>query len=110
MAQLHGDKDDVVVYAGGTLDNGASKVKCPSAKETVAHWAGHDGCTGALVSAGPDLHLLTSATASETAVEHYEGCAKGAVELWTVKRGHAPPFGPAFGTALWSFFEAHPKR
>ena len=111
MAQLHGDKDDVVVYAGGTLDNGASKVKCPSAKETVAHWAGHDGCTGALVSAGPDLHLLTSATASETAVEHYEGCAKGAVELWTVKGGvHAPPFGPAFGTALWSFFEAHPKR
>jgi len=110
VVELHGDKDAVVLYDGGTLENGASKVKYPSAKDTVAHWAGHDGCTGALVSAGPDVSLGTSASGPDTTVEHYEGCAKGAVELWTVKGGvHAPPFGPTFGPALWSFFAAHPK-
>lgn len=32
------------------------------------------------------------------------------VELWTVKGGvHAPPFGPTFGPALWTFFAAHPR-
>ena len=47
---------------------------------------------------------------AETTASHYEGCAKGSVELWTVKGGvHAPAFGPTFAPALWSFFEAHPK-
>ena len=110
IVELHGDADDTVLYAGGTLDNGTSSAKYPSAKETVAHWAAHDGCAGALVSAGADVDLVLP-TGTDTTVEHYDGCAKGAVELWTVKGGvHAPPFGPTFGPALWTFFAAHPKR
>lgn len=109
VVELHGDADDTVLYAGGALDFGTSSAKYPSAKETVAHWAAHDGCTGALVSAGADVDLVLP-TGTDTTVEHYDGCARGAVELWTVRGGvHAPPFGPTFGPALWTFFAAHPK-
>lgn len=104
------DKDDTVLYAGGTLEYGASKVKYPSAKETVAHWAAHEGCAGGLVPGGADLDLVTSSPGADTTIERYDGCAKGAVELWTVKGGvHAPPFGVAFGPALWTFVEADPQ-
>jgi len=106
LVELHGDSDDTVLYAGGELQG----VTYPSAKDTVAHWAGHDGCTGGLVPGGAALDLVPSLAGAETIVEHYDGCAKGAVELWTVKGGvHAPPFGPTFGPALWTFFAAHPK-
>lgn len=110
IVELHGDGDDTVEYAGGELDYLGTKAKYPSAKDTVAHWARHDGCSGALVSSGAGLDLVTNLAGAETAVERYEGCTKGAVELWTVKGGvHAPAFGPSFAPALWSFFEAHPK-
>ena len=110
IVELHGDADDTVLIAGGTLDFGASHVAYPSAKETVAHWAGHDGCTGALVRVGTDVDLVLTPPGAETTIEHYEGCTKGAVELWTVKGGvHAPAFGTTFSPALWQFFESHPK-
>lgn len=110
VVELHGDQDDVVVFGGGTLESGSSKVKYPSAKETVAQWAQRDGCSGSLVAGGADVDLVTSLPGAETLIERYAGCAKGAVELWTVKGGgHAPAFGPSFGPALWGFFEAHPK-
>ena len=97
-------------YAGGELDYLGSKAKYPSAKDTVAHWAKHDGCTGALAAGGAPLDLVTNLPGAETSVERYEACAKGSVELWTVKGGvHAPAFGPTFAPALWSFFEAHAK-
>jgi polyhydroxybutyrate depolymerase len=110
IVEVHGDADDTVKYEGGVLDYLGTKATYPSAKETVAHWAKHDGCKGALMSFGVDLDLVTNLTGAETTVEHYDGCAKGAVELWTVRGGvHAPLFGPTFAPALWTFFEAHPK-
>ena len=109
LAEIHGDQDDTVKYAGGELDYLGSMAKYPSAHDTVAHWAAHDGCTGALAPAGT-LDLVADLEGNETTVERYGACAKGDVELWTVKGGvHAPLFGPTFAPALWSFFEAHPK-
>jgi polyhydroxybutyrate depolymerase len=110
LVELHGDKDAMVAYAGGTLDYNGSKADYPSAKDTVAHWAAHDGCSGALVPSGTSLDLVANLAGAETTVEHYPSCTKGAVELWTVKGGvHAPAFGAAFAPALWHFFEGHPK-
>jgi polyhydroxybutyrate depolymerase len=105
VVELHGEKDDVVKVEGGEL----YAVKYPSAQNTVAHWAGYNGCTGTLADSGQTLDLFTLPGA-ETTVARYQGCARGAVELWTVKNGsHAPMMGPSFGKSIWSFFAAHPK-
>lgn len=109
VVELHGEKDDVVLYGGGTLDMLDIHAKYPSAKETVAHWAAYDGCTGSLEDTGTTLDLFTLPGA-ETRVARYGGCRGGAAELWTVTNGpHAPLMNAGFGAAVWSFFAAHPK-
>jgi polyhydroxybutyrate depolymerase len=106
VAEFHGDADDTVLYDGGSLEG----VEYPSAHETVAHWAGYNGCTGALSPAGPMLDLESSVPGAETRVESYGSCARGSVELWTAQGGpHAPLLTTAWGDKLWSFFAAHPK-
>lgn len=109
VVELHGEKDDVVLYDGGTLDMLDVHAKYPSAKETVAHWAAYDGCAGSLEETGTTLDLFTLPGA-ETRVARYGGCRGGGAELWTVTDGpHAPLMNAGFGAAIWSFFAAHPK-
>lgn len=107
VLQIHGDLDDVVRYDGG----GASPPLTgpyPSARETVAQWAEHDGC-GSLRDTGQPLDIASDVPGLETRVERYEGC-RSAVELWTlVGGGHYPILLPAFGGAIWNFLQAHPK-
>jgi polyhydroxybutyrate depolymerase len=105
---IHGDLDDVVRYDGG----GASPPLTgpyPSARETVAQWARHDGCD-TLRDTGQPLDLASDVDGPETRIERHENCRTGAVELWTmVGGGHYPVLLPAFGSTLWNFLQAHPK-
>jgi polyhydroxybutyrate depolymerase len=110
IAEVHGDKDDVVVYEGGTLTYGKIDAAYPSAKDTVAHWAAYSGCSGALEPTGTTLDLASKIPGAETKVERYAGCSRGDVELWTIAGGpHAPLFNPEWGRTIWSFFDAHAK-
>jgi polyhydroxybutyrate depolymerase len=106
VLHVHGDADDTILYSGGATQIGTY----PSAKQTVATWAAKNGCTGALTTTGQTLDLDGSLVGAETTVERYDGCAAD-VELWTIKGGgHLPSFSSAWPAAMWSFFEAHPKK
>lgn len=111
VAQVHGDADGTIQYGGGSnLQADGSLVPYPSAQQTVADWAKLDGCTGALVDTGKTLDLETTLAGNETKVSRYDGCPAGiAVELWTIQGGsHIPSFGPAWGTSVLDFLQAHP--
>lgn len=106
IAEVHGDKDTTVQYTGG-VSEGATY---PSAAEGVAMWATLNDCSGDLVS-GTRLDMDTALAGDETRREAYEGCKRGAVELWTVESGpHAPHVGNDFTAAVWAFLATHPKR
>ena len=108
VMHLHGDLDSVIAYAGGA--NGG--IKYPSANQTVADWAGFDGCATTPVDTGATYDLITDVAGEETKVARYEGCKPGgAAELWTIKGGsHVPTIHqPAWGEAIWTFLAAHPK-
>ncbi len=106
VAEIHGTKDETVRYTGGVSDG----AQYPSAADTVAHWAALSGCPGDPVTEAR-LDLETSLAGQETRVDRYDGCARGAVELWTVEGGkHAPRLGVGFAAAVFDFLEAHPKR
>jgi polyhydroxybutyrate depolymerase len=87
----------------------------PGAEETVATWAGYDGCAGApslgdeRVDIDPDLQ--DAGRPAETTVKRWTGCKPGgAVELWTIPGGgHVPTISSAFGDAVLDFLEAHRK-
>jgi len=111
ILQIHGTADDTIAFAGGSI-NGAHY---PGAQETVATWAGYDGC-----AAGPthvdervdvDADLQDAGQPAEATVTRWTGCRPGgAVELWTIPGGsHVPAISGAFGAAVLDFLEAHPK-
>ena len=109
VAELHGEEDDVVLYAGGTLKRGKINATYPSADATAAHWATYNGCTGPRAQAAT-MELVSTLAGEETRVERYPGCTRGAVELWSIAGGgHAPSFGSSLAPALWAVFSAHPK-
>ena len=58
IVELHGDADDVVPYAGGTV--GGSGPPVPSAHDTVQHWATYNGCVGSIHATGMPLDLETA--------------------------------------------------
>lgn len=105
IAEVHGEKDTTVKYGGG-VSEGATY---PSAPETASIWATLNGCTGDLTNVGR-LDIDTQLAADETRRDAYEGCKRGAVELWTVEKGpHAPHVGNGFQAAVWDFLAKHPK-
>lgn len=107
VLQVHGDADETVSYAGGSLVAGAPPY--PSAKTTVATWAAKNGCDDALTATGDTLDLDTSVAGAETVVERH-ACTSGAAELWTIAGGkHIPTFGAAWAERFYAFLEAHPK-
>ncbi|MBX3196851.1 MAG: alpha/beta hydrolase fold domain-containing protein [Labilithrix sp.] len=107
VLQVHGDADETVSYAGGTLVAGAGAY--PSAKATVATWAEKNGCDAALTATGDTLDLDTGLAGAETTIERH-ACTAGAAELWTIAGGaHIPSFGAAWAERLYGFLEAHPK-
>ncbi len=112
IVEMHGDMDGTVDFNGGTQDYGnIHGVAYPSAKDTVAHWAAYNGCTGTLADTGITVDLEDPIPGAETHVSAYAGCAKGAAELWTVQGGpHFTYLTKTFGPTVWSFFAAHPKK
>ncbi len=110
VAQVHGTLDEVITYDGGEwLGN-----LYPSAATTAATWASYDGCSTAITPAtapAGEFDIDGGIIGAETTVARFSGCPDGiAVELWTISGGrHIPPLADGFATAVFDFFEAHPK-
>jgi polyhydroxybutyrate depolymerase len=106
--EIHGDADQVVHYAGGTVFDRTDVAAHSSAPDTAKYWAQHLACAGDLHDVNT-LDLEPHVDGRETAVQRYDGC-RGAVELWTVKGGghYVALQAPAL-EAMWSFIQAHPK-
>jgi polyhydroxybutyrate depolymerase len=104
---MHGTKDDSVLYDGDMQGNG---VGYPSAKDTIAMWAGKNGCNALPETAAPiDIDALLAG--NETVVTRHANCKPGgAAELWTIEGAtHVPGLGPNFAPALVDWLFAHPK-
>jgi polyhydroxybutyrate depolymerase len=103
IVQAHGTDDATVLYAGGAA--------YPSAEATVATWAQKNGCTGPLAPTGTSFDVDINAAGAETEVSAYAGCARGSVELWSMKATtHIPNFKlPDWPERVWSWFDAHPR-
>ncbi len=109
LAEIHGDLDDTVAYDGGRMVYGKIDAEYPGAKEGMAHWATYQKCAATPTAAGT-VDLVSTVDGAETQIERWDGCERGAVELWTMKGAvHAPLFVKGFAATLWSFLRAHPK-
>ncbi len=106
VAEIHGDNDEAIAYEGGTFRDEPH----PGAQQTVAEWAGYNGCTGPATEAteGRDLDRRFD----DAIVTQYEGCPpSGAVELWTIPHGtHIPELSSTFSAQVIDFLLAHPKQ
>jgi hypothetical protein len=77
-----------------------------SAERTVSDWASRLACRREPKPAG-ELDLEPRLRGSETSVERFEGCERGAVELWTVRGGqHVIGFSASSKEVIWSFLKA----
>lgn len=102
VLHIHGTADATVPYAPGGLGAGA--------EESVAQWAGHDGCDATL-TAGATYDLEKSLPGSETQALAAACPPTVTVELWKVEGGsHIPNWGPAFTPTLWSWLTDHPRK
>jgi polyhydroxybutyrate depolymerase len=106
VLQIHGTKDDTVLYAGGTFDTGSY----PGAVETIAMWADKNGCDATPETLDP-IDIDGQLAGNETLVTRHANCKPGgAAELWTMQEAtHVPGLGPNFTTKLVDWLFAHPK-
>lgn len=111
VLHTHGDSDGQVPFEGGTPFGAATIPPAPSAAETVAIWAGKDGCAGDPDTTQEPLDLVDDLPGAETHRTVYSGCARnGAAELWAVHEGeHTPPFNASWTKLVFDFLMAHPK-
>jgi len=107
VVEIHGTDDDTITYDGGTVEGTAH----PSAQQTVAQWASHNGCSDAPTVTEAALNLDRALAGKETNVLRYDACAPGgAVELWTILGGeHVPTLSSSFSETVIDFLLAHPK-
>ena len=93
MMAIHGTKDTVVPYDGGT--SWVARASFPAVRTWTANWARRNGCD-------PDpADVVVSAAVTRT---EYRGCGGGPVLLYTVRGGvHPWPWEKAT-FAIWSFF------
>jgi len=103
VLHMHGTADDTVPFGP---DMGAA-----GAHDSVAQWAGHNGCGSelALSPAGADLDLVNALPGAETHRATQAGCpAGGSLELWTIEgAGHIPVFNSTFLPDLMQWFSDH---
>ncbi|MGH8973331.1 MAG: alpha/beta hydrolase family esterase [Acidimicrobiia bacterium] len=106
VLHVHGRDDGTIRYQGGSTPKGPY----PGATETVATWAGKNGCSGSLAPTDRRIDLDGMVSGQETTVARYAGCSGVDVELWTIEDGgHIPAFNGNWAPALWEFMAAHPK-
>ena len=103
VIQVHGMTDTAVPYEGG--QNPQAALRFPPIEESLAVWAGLDGCSGP-----PQVEqdgIITHTT--------YGDCQPGiSVELYALEgSGHSWPSPyittPSMTEVIWAFFAAHPK-
>lgn len=106
VLQIHGTKDDSVLYDGEMIDG----VGYPSAPNTIAIWAQKNGCNAMAEQAAP-IDIDAQLDGNETLVSKHDNCKPGgAAELWTMQEAtHVPGLGPNFAPALVDWLFAHPK-
>jgi polyhydroxybutyrate depolymerase len=104
---IHGIADDTIAYEG---DDIAGRTY-PSAAETVATWAGYDGCEATPVDAPDPAERAIVRDLPPASVTQYDGCDAGtSVELWSQPEGvHIPAWGDGFIEQVLDWLEAHPK-
>lgn len=109
VLQIHGTEDTSVLYEGEGVAGG---IGYPSAEETVARWAGQNGCdptpdtSAAAVDCSPDVD------GPETAITRYAaGCeGQSGAELWAmVGERHVPGLSESFSPAVVDFLFDHAK-
>jgi polyhydroxybutyrate depolymerase len=118
ILHIHGDADPRISYSGGTMRRvpylgvcGRTTRGVPylGAVDSVARWAGFNGC-GPLEPTGTMLDLVPSLPDAETSVSRHDACAGGAAELWTIHgAGHIPVLGPAWATTVYGWLTAHTR-
>lgn len=106
VLQIHGDKDEVILYSGG-LNSG---VAYPGAEETVEQWAAANGCKTTRKASGT-WDLVPALAASETEGFASEECPTGiSVDLWRINGGgHIPFFAGEFAAQTWKWLSSHAK-
>ncbi len=117
VVQLHGTADDTVDFDGGSVEEiGSSPMgPYPGAEATVEAWVKYDDCEPSAATLDEridvDAAVTLNGAEAETTVDRWSGCGSGgAVELWTIPGGgHVPNLTGAFSSAVFDFFDAHPK-
>jgi polyhydroxybutyrate depolymerase len=114
---IHGEGDDVIPAAGGTLPGQDGHLgPTLSDADTAAFWAGRNGCTSP-----PGVTDLPATVNDGTRVRQtaYTGCRQNAEVVYdaVAGTGHVWPGGPQdpptnlnASAAIWSFFASHPRQ
>ncbi len=95
VLQIHGTKDQSVLYEGGRLPDhpDPDRQAVPGAKDSVLRWAERAGCDVDNAKFPPRIDTDTAVDGAETSIVRFaEGCADGTVmEFWTIEGGgHIP--------------------
>ncbi|HVR18754.1 MAG TPA: PHB depolymerase family esterase [Polyangiaceae bacterium] len=106
VLEVHGDADPIVNIAGGPLFADSSYPSSISASQTVSDWAKRLDCKPKPTAAGT-IDFEAQLADAETTVTRFEGCQRGAVELWTVMGGgHYVGLRRPSYEAMWNFLSA----
>ena len=95
VLQIHGTKDQSVLYEGGRLPDhpAPDRRPVPGAKDSVLRWAERAGCVIEDAEFFPPIDTDAAVEGAETSIVRFaNGCAQGTVmELWTIEGGgHIP--------------------
>jgi len=95
VLQIHGTKDQSVLYDGGRLPDhpDPDRQAVPGAKDSVLRWAGRAGCDIEDAEFFPPIDTDAAVEGAETSIVRFaDGCAGSTVmELWTIEGGgHIP--------------------
>ncbi|MYD74222.1 MAG: hypothetical protein F4Y11_08350, partial [Chloroflexi bacterium] len=95
VLQIHGTKDQSVLYEGGRLPDhpAPDRRPVPGAKDSVLRWAERAGCDIEEPRFFPTIDTDAAVEGPETSIARFaDGCARGTVmEFWTIEGGgHIP--------------------
>lgn len=106
---VHGDRDAIVRYEGGSVFDDPERPVHGSARETLKGWAKRLGCSDTPKPAAA-LNLDARQSGAETRVLRHEGCARGSAQLWTIRGGsHFVISNLNLWQEVLKFFVAHAK-
>lgn len=103
VLEIHGDADPMVAYGGGHLLGDPRLPEHASVQKTMTDWAARLGCQSD-AKEGSAIDLEKRFAGAETRVSRFEGCSRGALELWTVTGGnHYLAFYEPAPELIWAF-------